>query len=124
MSTYSQIHRNPRKPKHPVSSRKSRLWNRPQIAGTCVRVTIAKPKKPNSALRKVARVKCSNGQMVTVYIRGEGHSLQEHSRVLIHGQPRNDLPGVSRAVIRGAGDDGGVKNRKRARSIYGAKRPK
>lgn len=96
----------------------------PQKRGVCTQVRTATPKKPNSALRKVARVRLTNGIEVTAYIPGEGHNLQEHSTVLIRGGRVKDLPGVRYHVIRGALDSGGVDGRKRGRSKYGAKRPK
>ena len=96
----------------------------PQRRGVCVRVYTSTPKKPNSALRKVARVRLSNGIEVTTYIPGEGHNLQEHSVVLIRGGRVKDLPGVRYHIVRGALDLQGVKDRKQSRSKYGAKRPK
>ena len=96
----------------------------PQKRGVCTRVTTMTPKKPNSALRKYARVKLSNGIEVTAYIPGVGHTLQEHSTVLIRGGRVKDLPGVRYHIIRGTLDTTGVANRKQARSKYGAKRPK
>ncbi|MDK9581167.1 30S ribosomal protein S12 [Sneathia sanguinegens] len=96
----------------------------PQKRGVCVRVYTTTPKKPNSALRKVARVKLVNGIEVTAYIPGIGHNLQEHSIVLIRGGRTKDLPGVRYKIIRGALDTAGVVNRKQARSRYGTKRPK
>ena len=96
----------------------------PQKRGVCTRVYTTTPKKPNSALRKVARVKLTNGFEVTSYIPGEGHNLQEHSVVLIRGGRIKDLPGVRYHVLRGVLDTEGVKNRKQRRSKYGAKRPK
>ncbi len=96
----------------------------PQKRGVCTRVYTTTPKKPNSALRKVARVRLTNGIEVTAYIPGEGHNLQEHSIVLIRGGRVKDLPGVRYHVIRGALDTAGVANRKQGRSKYGAKRPK
>ncbi len=92
--------------------------------GVCVKVTTTTPKKPNSALRKIARVRLSNGVEVTAYIPGEGHNLQEHSIVMIRGGRVKDLPGVRYHIVRGIYDTQGVANRKRSRSIYGAKRPK
>ena len=100
------------------------LQDCPQKRGVCVRVYTSTPKKPNSALRKVARVRLTNGFEVTSYIPGEGHNLQEHSVVLIRGGRVKDLPGVRYHVVRGALDSTGVDNRRRARSKYGAKRPK
>ena len=96
----------------------------PQKRGVCTRVYTTTPKKPNSALRKVARVRLTNGFEVTAYIPGEGHNLQEHSIVLIRGGRVKDLPGVRYHVIRGALDTAGVANRRQGRSKYGAKRPK
>ena len=96
----------------------------PQRRGVCTRVFTTTPKKPNSALRKVARVRLTNGMEVTCYIPGEGHNLQEHSVVMIRGGRVKDLPGVRYHIIRGVLDTQGVKNRKQRRSKYGAKRPK
>ena len=96
----------------------------PQKRGVCVRVYTTTPKKPNSALRKVARVRLTNGIEVTTYIPGVGHNLQEHSIVLIRGGRVKDLPGVRYHIIRGALDTAGVTDRKQGRSLYGAKRPK
>ena len=96
----------------------------PQKRGVCLRVYTTTPKKPNSALRKVARVKLTNGQEVTAYIPGEGHNLQEHSVVLIRGGRVKDLPGVRYHTVRGVLDTQGVGERKQRRSHYGAKRPK
>ncbi len=96
----------------------------PQKRGVCVRVYTSTPKKPNSALRKVARVRLTNGMEVTSYIPGEGHNLQEHSVVLIRGGRVKDLPGVRYHVIRGTMDASGVEERRKGRSKYGAKRPK
>ena len=92
--------------------------------GVCTRVATMTPKKPNSAIRKYARVKLSNGQEVTAYIPGEGHNLQEHSVVLIRGGKVKDLPGVRYTIVRGTQDAAGVEKRKQSRSIYGTKRPK
>ena len=96
----------------------------PQKRGVCVRVYTCTPKKPNSALRKVARVRLTNGMEVTTYIPGEGHNLQEHSMVLIRGGRVKDLPGVRYHVVRGTLDTTGVNGRRQRRSKYGAKRPK
>ncbi len=96
----------------------------PQRRGVCVRVYTVTPKKPNSALRKVARVRLTNGMEVSCYIPGEGHNLQEHSIVMIRGGRVKDLPGVRYHIIRGTLDTAGVQNRKRGRSKYGLKRPK
>jgi len=92
--------------------------------GVCVKVTTTTPKKPNSALRKIARVRLSNGQEVTAYIPGEGHNLQEHSIVMIRGGRVSDLPGVRYHIVRGVYDTQGVEGRKNSRSLYGAKKPK
>jgi ribosomal protein S12, bacterial/organelle len=100
------------------------MKNCPQVRGVCVRVYTTTPKKPNSALRKVARVRLTNGMEITSYIPGVGHNLQEHSVVLIRGGRVKDLPGVRYHIIRGALDAVGVQGRKRSRSKYGAKRPK
>jgi len=100
------------------------LQNSPQRRGVCVRVYTTTPKKPNSALRKVARVRLTNGLEVTAYIPGEGHNLQEHSVVLIRGGRVKDLPGVRYHIVRGTLDTQGVDKRKQARSKYGAKRGK
>jgi small subunit ribosomal protein S12 len=96
----------------------------PQRRGVCTRVYTATPKKPNSALRKVARVRLTNGIEITAYIPGVGHNLQEHSVVLVRGGRVKDLPGVRYHIIRGTLDSAGVENRKKSRSKYGAKRPK
>jgi len=96
----------------------------PQKRGVCTRVYTSTPKKPNSAMRKVARVRLTNGIEVTAYIPGEGHNLQEHSIVMIRGGRAKDLPGVRYHIIRGALDTAGVANRKKARSKYGAKKAK
>jgi len=104
---------------------KSRALQRcPQKRGVCLQVKTQTPKKPNSALRKVARVRLTNGIEVTSYIPGEGHNLQEHSIVLIRGGRVKDLPGVRYHIVRGTLDTAGVQNRRRSRSKYGAKRPK
>ena len=100
------------------------LEKSPQKRGVCLRVYTTTPKKPNSALRKVARVKLTNGQEVTAYIPGEGHNLQEHSVVLIRGGRVKDLPGVRYHIIRGTLDTQGLEKRRQRRSKYGAKRPK
>lgn len=123
MPTINQLVRlgreqNKRKSKSPALSKC------PQRRGVCTRVMTVTPKKPNSALRKVARVRLTNGIEVTAYIPGVGHNLQEHSAVLVRGGRVKDLPGVRYHIIRGALDTLGVDGRKRARSKYGAKRPK
>jgi small subunit ribosomal protein S12 len=115
-----------RKQRHGLTSRNKvpALQACPQKRGVCTRVYTTTPKKPNSALRKVARVKLSNGTEVTAYIPGEGHNLQEHSMVLVRGGRVKDLPGVRYKIVRGALDTQAVKNRKQARSRYGAKMDK
>ena len=123
MPTINQMVRKGRKPK-PAKNTTPALRGAPQKRGVCTRVYTTTPKKPNSALRKVARVKLSNGMEVTSYIPGEGHNLQEHSVVLVRGGRVKDLPGVRYKIIRGALDTQGVKNRKQARSRYGAKKVK
>ena len=105
-------------------SKSPALQSSPQKRGVCTRVYTTTPKKPNSALRKVARVRLTNGMEVTAYIPGEGHNLQEHSIVLIRGGRVKDLPGVRYHIIRGAIDTAGVANRKKSRSKYGAKKAK
>ena len=123
MPTINQLIRSPRS-KQIKRNKVPALENCPQKRGVCTRVYTTTPKKPNSALRKVARVKLTNGFEVTSYIPGEGHNLQEHSVVLIRGGRVKDLPGVRYHVLRGILDTEGVKNRKQRRSKYGAKRPK
>lgn len=115
-----------RKPRTPVGKRNKvpALKQCPQKRGVCTQVKTVTPKKPNSALRKVARIRLTNGFEVFGYIPGEGHNLQEHSVVLIRGGRVKDLPGVRYHIIRGTLDTQGVKNRKQSRSAYGAKRPK
>jgi len=120
MPTINQLVRKGRKKKS-VKSKSRALSRCPQKRGVCLQVT---PKKPNSALRKIARVRLSNGQEVTAYIGGEGHNLQEHSIVLVRGGRVPDLPGVRYHVVRGALDSLGVDNRKQGRSKYGAKNSK
>ncbi len=123
MPTLNQLVRKPRKA--PVAKSKvPALEANPQKRGVCTRVYTTTPKKPNSALRKVARVRLTNGFEVSSYIPGEGHNLQEHSVVLIRGGRVKDLPGVRYHIVRGTLDTAGVKNRKQRRSKYGAKRPK
>jgi small subunit ribosomal protein S12 len=121
MPTINQLVRRRRKPKRTFS--KAPVLDRcPQKRGVCLQVRTMTPKKPNSALRKIARVRLSNSKEVTVYIPGEGHSLQEHSIVLVRGGRVRDLPGVRYQVIRGTLDSTGVEGRKQARSRYGAKK--
>ena len=119
----NQLVRKPRSAK-PQKSKVPALGNSPQRRGVCTRVYTTTPKKPNSALRKVAKVRLTNGFEVIGYIGGEGHNLQEHSVVLIRGGRVKDLPGVRYHVVRGSLDTQGVKDRKQSRSKYGAKRPK
>ena len=121
MPTISQLVRKGRE-KVLTKTKSPALQNSPQKRGVCVRVFTQTPKKPNSALRKVARVRLTNGMEVTTYIPGEGHNLQEHSVVLIRGGRVKDLPGIRYKVIRAALDAAGVSDRKQGRSKYGAKR--
>jgi len=123
MPTVNQLVRKPRVAKR-LKSKVPALENCPQKRGVCTRVYTTTPKKPNSALRKVAKVRLTNGFEVIGYIGGEGHNLQEHSVVLIRGGRVKDLPGVRYHVVRGSLDTQGVKDRKQGRSKYGAKRPK
>lgn len=123
MPTINQLVRKGRKVLK-FKSKSPALESSPQKRGVCTRVYTTTPKKPNSALRKVARVRLSNGMEVTAYIPGEGHNLQEHSIVLIRGGRVKDLPGVRYHIVRGAVDSSGVADRKQARSKYGAKRAK
>ncbi|MFT6765617.1 MAG: small subunit ribosomal protein S12 [Alteromonas naphthalenivorans] len=123
MPTINQLCRFGRK-KIKEKSKSPALKGCPQMRGVCTRVFTTTPKKPNSALRKVARVKLSTGIEVTAYIPGEGHNLQEHSVVLIRGGKVKDLPGVKYHIVRGALDTAGVENRNQSRSKYGTKRPK
>ena len=121
MPTINQLVRQGRKKK--VSKSKSRaLANCPQRRGVCLQVTTRTPKKPNSALRKIARVRLTNGEEITAYIGGEGHNLQEHSVVLVKGGRVRDLPGVRYHIVRGALDSLGVDSRKQGRSKYGTKK--
>ena len=121
MPTINQLVRNPRKKKRQFS--KAPVLERcPQKQGVCLQVRTMTPKKPNSALRKITRVRLTNGKEVTVYIPGEGHNLQEHSIVLVRGGRESDQPGVRYQVVRGAMDTLGVSNRKQSRSRYGAKK--
>ncbi len=123
MPTISQLVRNGRK-RFSNRTKAPALKGCPQKRGVCVRVMTTTPKKPNSALRKIARVRLTNGMEVTCYIPGEGHNLQEHSMVLIEGGRVKDLPGVRYHIVRGTLDTMGVDGRKRSRSRYGVKRPK
>jgi small subunit ribosomal protein S12 len=123
MPTIQQLVRKGRK-KEEIKSKSIALVLCPQRRGVCVRVYTTTPKKPNSALRKVARVRLTNGREVNAYIGGEGHNLQEHSIVLVRGGRVKDLPGVRYHIVRGALDTAGVSGRKQSRSKYGAKVPK
>jgi len=123
MPTVQQLIRKPRVPKK-ERNKVPALQNNPQKRGVCTRVYTNTPKKPNSALRKVAKVRLTNGYEVVSYIPGEGHNLQEHSVVLIRGGRVKDLPGVRYHILRGVLDTQGVTKRRQRRSLYGAKRPK
>ncbi len=123
MLTFNQLVRSPRKRKK-EKSKTPALQGCPQKRGVCIQVRTMTPKKPNSALRKVARVRLTNGIEVTAYIGGIGHNLQEHSMVLVRGGRVKDLPGVRYHVVRGTLDAAGVEGRRRGRSKYGTKRPK
>ena len=123
MPTINQLVRNPRRSPKPKSKVRD-LGGSPMRRGVCLQVRTMTPKKPNSALRKITRVRLSNGKEVTAYIGGEGHNLQEHSIVLVRGGRVRDLPGVRYHVVRGALDSLGVDGRKQGRSKYGAKRSK
>ncbi len=136
MPTINQLIRNPRRSTHAKSKapalglvlntlrRRRKLMSSPFKRGVCVQVKTMTPKKPNSAIRKIARVRLSNGMEVTAYIPGIGHNLQEHSIVLIRGGRVKDLPGVRYHIVRGVYDTTGTENRRRSRSLYGVKRPK
>lgn len=115
-----------RKPRRIIAKKMNNvaMHHCPQVRGICLKVYVTTPKKPNSALRKVAKVKLSNGDVIIAYIPGEGHNLQEHSVVLVRGGRVRDLPGVRYHIVRGALDTQGVNNRKQARSRYGVKRGK
>jgi small subunit ribosomal protein S12 len=121
--TTQQLIRNGRKSEEEKSDAPA-LENSPQRRGVCTRVYTTTPKKPNSALRKVARVRLTNGNEVTAYIPGEGHNLQEHSIVLVRGGRVKDLPGVKYHIVRGALDTAGVEDRRQGRSKYGTKKPR
>ena len=123
MPTIQQLIRSPRRTV-PKKTKSPALKNCPQRRGVCTRVYTSTPKKPNSAIRKVARVRLTSGFEVTAYIPGIGHNLQEHSVVLLRGGRVKDLPGVRYHIIRGALDSGGVKDRTQGRSKYGVKKPK
>ncbi len=123
MPTINQLVRRGREPGRSKSNSPA-LQNCPQRKGTCVQVKTVSPKKPNSAVRKIARVKLTNGRIITAYIGGVGHNLQEHSVVLVRGGKAKDLPGVRYHVVRGTLDCAGVQGRKQGRSLYGAKKDK
>ncbi|HOG49891.1 MAG TPA: 30S ribosomal protein S12 [Lentisphaeria bacterium] len=123
MPTINQLVRNGRQDK-PRKVRVRAIAGCPQRRGVCLQVMTRTPKKPNSAMRKIARVRLTNGQEVTAYIGGEGHNLQEHSVVLVRGGRVRDLPGVRYHIVRGALDTLGIEKRRQGRSKYGAKRPK
>ncbi|HHT9119275.1 MAG TPA: 30S ribosomal protein S12 [Candidatus Hypogeohydataceae bacterium YC41] len=123
MPTINQLVRKGRE-KVRKKSKSPDLESCPQKRGVCLQVMTRTPKKPNSALRKVARVRLSNGREITAYIPGEGHNLQEHSIVLVRGGRVRDLPGIKYHIIRGTLDSAGVEGRRRSRSKYGAKSPK
>ena len=123
MATINQLVRKPRK-RQKIKSNVPALQSCPQRRGVCTRVYTTTPKKPNSALRKVARVRLTTGVEVTTYIGGEGHNLQEHSVILIRGGRVKDLPGVRYHTVRGSLDTSGVTERRQGRSKYGAKKPK
>jgi len=123
MPTINQLIRKGRKPVK-KKTKSPALMGSPQKRGVCVKVYTTTPKKPNSALRKVARVRLTNGYEVTTYIPGEGHNLQEHSIVLVRGGRVKDLPGIRYHIVRGVFDASGVEGRKKSRSLYGTKKPK
>ncbi|MCK5423109.1 MAG: 30S ribosomal protein S12 [Deltaproteobacteria bacterium] len=123
MPTINQLYRKGRS-KTKSKTKAPALQSSPQKRGVCIRVYTSTPKKPNSALRKVARVRLTNGMEITSYIPGEGHNLQEHSVVLVRGGRVKDLPGVRYHIVRGTLDAIGVQDRKKSRSKYGTKRPK
>ena len=123
MPTINQLYRKGRT-KIKAKTKAPALQSSPQKRGVCIRVYTSTPKKPNSALRKVARVRLTNGMEITTYIPGEGHNLQEHSVVLVRGGRVKDLPGVRYHIVRGKLDSVGVQDRKRSRSKYGTKKPK
>ena len=123
MPTVNQLCRKGRK-RTKSKSKSPALKRAPQARGVCLKVSTVTPKKPNSAMRKIARVKLTTGIEVTAYIPGEGHNLQEHSVVLVRGGKVKDLPGVKYHIVRGALDTAGVENRRQSRSLYGTKRPK
>ncbi|KAN0067494.1 hypothetical protein V8E54_014363 [Elaphomyces granulatus] len=123
-ATYNQVRRGCRKEQRARRPRSPALVNRPEMKGVCLKTGITKPKKPNSGERKIARVRLSSGRVVTAYIPGEGHNVQQHSVVLVRGGRAQDCPGVKYHLVRGALDLGGVANRLTSRSKYGTKKPK
>jgi len=123
-ATYNQVLRGCRQEQRARKPTSPALVDRPEMKGVCIRVGITKPKKPNSGERKVARVRLSSGKVVTAYIPGEGHNVQQHSVVLVRGGRSQDCPGVKYHLVRGALDLGGVGNRITSRSKYGTKKPK
>ncbi|KAL9596765.1 MAG: hypothetical protein Q9219_005590 [cf. Caloplaca sp. 3 TL-2023] len=124
LTTLNQVLRQPRTPQRARHSISPALVNRPHMKAVCLKVTTMKPKKPNSAERKVAKVRLSSGRSVTCYIQGEGHNVQQHSVVLVRGGRSQDCPGVRYHLVRGAMDLGGVAQRQTSRSKYGTKKPK
>ncbi|KAF2240105.1 ribosomal protein S12 [Viridothelium virens] len=124
LATYNQVIRGIRQGQAARKPRSPALVDRPELKGVCLKVGITRPKKPNSGERKTARVRLSSGKIVTAYIPGEGHNVQQHSVVLVRGGRAQDCPGVKYHLVRGALDLGGVPNRIRSRSKYGTKRPK
>ncbi|GAB7362638.1 hypothetical protein MBLNU230_g2948t1 [Neophaeotheca triangularis] len=123
-ATYNQVLRGCRQEQRARKPTSPALVDRPEMKGVCIRVGTTKPKKPNSGERKVARVRLSSGRIITAYIPGEGHNVQQHSVVLVRGGRSQDCPGVKYHLVRGAMDLGGVGNRLSSRSKYGAKKPK
>nr|XP_023925531.1 uncharacterized protein LOC112036937 [Quercus suber] len=123
-ATYMQVLRGCRKEQKARRPESPALTNRPEMKGVCLRVGTTKPKKPNSGERKVARIRLSSGKVITAYIPGEGHNVQQHSVVLVRGGRSQDCPGVKYHLVRGAFDLGGVANRLTSRSKYGTKKPK
>ncbi|KAF5014974.1 hypothetical protein F66182_13854 [Fusarium sp. NRRL 66182] len=124
LATYNQVRRGCRKEQRARRGRSPALANRPEMKGVCLKTGITKPKKPNSGERKTARIRLSSGRVVTAYIPGEGHNVQQHSVVMVRGGRAQDCPGVKYHLVRGALDLGGVANRLTSRSKYGTKKPK
>ncbi|KAI9857620.1 MAG: hypothetical protein M1824_004738 [Vezdaea acicularis] len=124
LATYNQVTRGCREAKRVRKTRSPALKNRPEMKAVCMKVGVVKPKKPNSAERKIAKVRLSSGRAVTAYIPGEGHNVQQHSVVLVRGGRSQDCPGVRYHLVRGALDLGGVSTRMSSRSKYGTKKPK